>query len=115
MATPTMSRAVRLRRPRRCGRSVVGRDSGTWAAGSGGACGVSATNSTPLTGRSPARRLDDVAGAADGVDQLRLDGVDLLAQVADVELDDVGLALEVVLPHPVEDLRLGQDHPLVAH
>src|SRR5262245_42718621 len=70
------------------------------------------------TGRSrpsDARRLDDVAGAADGVDELRLDGVDLLAEVADVQLDDVRLALEVVLPHPVQDLRLGEHHPLVAH
>ena len=42
-------------------------------------------------------------------------GVDLLAKVGDVELDDVGLAAEVVVPHPVEDLGLGQ-HPLgVAH
>src|SRR5206468_3637344 len=36
-------------------------------------------------------------------------------QVGDVELDDVGLASEVVVPHPIEDLRLRQ-HPLgVAH
>ena len=42
-------------------------------------------------------------------------GVDLLAQVGDVQLDDVGLAAEVVVPHPVQDLRLRQ-HPLgVAH
>src|SRR5215208_8410063 len=56
-----------------------------------------------------------VADAADGVDEVRLDRVDLLAEVADVQLDDVGPALEVVLPHPFQDLRLGQHHPLVAH
>ena len=42
-------------------------------------------------------------------------GVDLLAQVGDVELDDVGLAAEVVVPHPVQDLRLRQHPPRVAH
>src|SRR5581483_12420776 len=61
---------------------------------------------TAQLNRSGAGRLDDVPGAAHRVDQLRLHRVDLLAQVADVELDDVRLPLEVVLPHPVEDLRL---------
>src|SRR5262249_51124014 len=41
---------------------------------------------------SDARGLDDVAGAADGVDELGLDRIDLLAQVTDVELHDVRLA-----------------------
>src|SRR3954451_15121981 len=62
-----------------------------------------------------ARRLEHVAGAPHRVDHRAPAGVDLLAQVGDVELDDVGLAAEVVVPHPVQDLRLGQ-HPLgVAH
>ena len=51
-------------------------------------------------------RLEDVADAADGVDQRAAPGVDLLAQIADVELDDVRLAAEVVGPHAVEDLGL---------
>src|SRR6478752_3006895 len=60
-------------------------------------------------------RLQDVPGAAHGVDHRLPACVDLLAQVGDVELDHVGLAAEVVVPHPVEDLRLRQ-HPLgVAH
>ncbi|CPU65988.1 Uncharacterised protein [Mycobacteroides abscessus] len=41
--------------------------------------------------------------------------VDLAAQVGDVELDDVGLAAEVVVPDAVEDLRLGQHAARVAH
>ena len=41
--------------------------------------------------------------------------VDLLAQVADVGLDDVGVAVEVVLPHVVEDLRLRERPAGVEH
>ena len=37
--------------------------------------------------------------------------VDLAAEVGDVRLDDVGLAVEVVVPDVIEDLGLGQ-HPL---
>src|ERR1700710_2624749 len=54
-------------------------------------------------------RLEHVSGAAQGVDHRRPARVDLLAQVADVDLHHVGLATEVVAPDPVEDLRLGQD------
>src|SRR5689334_23416110 len=64
----------------------------------------------PVPGSVPtwsARRLEDVTDAADRVDQRRPAGVDLLAQVADVQLDHVRLAAEVVVPDPVEDLRLG--------
>src|SRR5450755_4244126 len=64
---------------------------------------------------SPGRRLEHVANAADGVDQRLAAGVDLLAQVADVQLDDVRLAAEVVVPDPVEDLGLGQHAARVAH
>src|SRR5262249_57960753 len=62
-----------------------------------------------------ARRLEDVADAADRVDQRRPAGVDLLPQVTDVQLDHVRLAAEVVVPDPVEDLRLGQHPARVAH
>ena len=41
--------------------------------------------------------------------------VQLLAQVADVELDDVTAAAEVVAPDPIQNLRLGQHHLRVAH
>src|SRR5689334_1540388 len=59
--------------------------------------------------------FEHVARATHGVDHRGPAGVDLLAQVGDVELDDVRLPAEVVVPHPVQDLRLGE-HPLrVAH
>src|SRR5688572_7775493 len=54
-----------------------------------------------------AQRVPD---QADGVDERRAEAVELLAQVADVGLDHVVAAVVVVLPHVIEDLRLGQ-HP----
>ena len=42
-------------------------------------------------------------------------GVDLLTQVGDVELDDVRLATEIVVPDSVEDLGLAEHSPWVAH
>ena len=56
---------------------------------------------------------DGVADAADRGDQLRLGGVELAAEVADVRLDDAAVAAEVVLPDVIEDLRLGQHPALV--
>ena len=76
---------------------------------------VTATSATAVTTRREvsergtsltAARLQHVAGAAHGVDHRLAPGVDLLAQVGDVQLDHVGLAAEVVVPHAVEDLRL---------
>ena len=49
------------------------------------------------------------------MDQGRPELVDLLAQIADVGLDHVGVAVEVVLPHVVEDLRLRECPPRVEH
>src|SRR5260370_654850 len=60
-------------------------------------------------------RLQHVADAADGMDHRHAAAVDLLPQVADVQLHDMRLAAEVVVPHPVQDLRLGQHPPRVAH
>ena len=51
-----------------------------------------------------------VADSPHGVDERGLDRVDLAPQVGDVRLDDVRLAVEVVVPDVVEDLRLRQ-HP----
>src|SRR5579875_2589790 len=60
-------------------------------------------------------RLEDIAGAAQRMDHGLAPVVDLLPQVRDVQLDDVGPTTEVVTPHPVQDLRFAQ-HPLsVAH
>ena len=55
------------------------------------------------------REPQRVADAPDGLDERRADAVDLLAQVADVRLDDGRVAAEVVLPDVVEDLVAGQD------
>src|SRR5664279_4575548 len=59
--------------------------------------------------------LEDITEAPHRVDHRFPSGVDLLPQVRDVQLDDVRLPTEIVVPHPVQDLRLGH-HPLrVAH
>src|SRR6476619_911853 len=53
---------------------------------------------------------EPVAGAAHGVQQgFRKTRVDLLPQAADVHVDDVGLRIEVVVPHRLEQHRAG-DH-----
>src|SRR5215211_1400084 len=55
-----------------------------------------------------------VADVAHRLDRFQPEGdVDLLAQVAHVDLDDVGIAPELMAPHLVEDLLL-RDHPAVA-
>src|SRR5216683_4024347 len=71
---------------------------------------VRPASAAPRSPVSSVQGLQHVADAADRVDQRLAAGVDLLAQVADVQLDDMGLAAEVVVPDPVQDLRLGQ-HP----
>src|SRR6266511_3753020 len=45
------------------------------------------------------------------MDEARLLEVDLFAQVADVVLDDAGIAAEVVAPDVVDDLRLRHHAP----
>ncbi len=54
------------------------------------------------------RFTQDVADAAQRVEQPLLAGVDLAAQVGHVGLDDVDVAAEVVAPHVVEDLGLAR-------
>src|SRR5215213_11946580 len=51
-----------------------------------------------------AQRLDRLASER---------AVDLVAEVSDVDLDDVGIALEVKVPHSREDLPLGEHVPLM--
>ncbi len=41
--------------------------------------------------------------------------IDLLAEIRNVELDNVGLTTEIVVSDPVQDLGLGQHPPGVAH
>ena len=59
------------------------------------------------------RAAKGVSHAAQRVDELGLDVVDLPAQVTDVGLDDAPVAAEVVVPDVVEDLRLGDGTTLV--
>src|SRR5436190_9531989 len=61
------------------------------------------------------RRAEGVPDEADRPDQRRPEPVELLAQVAHVRLDDVGVAAEVVVPYVVQDLPLRQDAPRVEH
>src|ERR1700709_1651699 len=65
---------------------------------------------------SDLRRLQHVAEAALRLDdRLRAVRVELAPQVGDVGLHDAGVAVEVVLPDVVEDLRLRQDSVRVQH
>src|SRR3984893_1825258 len=84
---------------------------------------MASTTTCPINSRSrsdQARpmllgRLEYVAGAAQRMDHGVAPVVDFLAQIRDVQLDDVGPAAEVVTPHPVQDLRLAQYAFGVAH
>src|SRR3954464_7292937 len=80
-----------------------------------------ASASRPMTSRarsdmrSGPRGPQRVAHAAGGVDERRAVLVELLAQVADVGLQDAGVAAEVVVPHLVEDLRAREHAARVEH
>src|SRR5436190_24200620 len=59
--------------------------------------------------RSATRRIEAVANAPDRLNGLAPERqVDLASQVADVDLDDVGLAVEGEVPHFLERLALRQ-------
>src|SRR5262249_5888287 len=73
------------------------------------ACGATSRGALPLAG------FEDVTGLPHGADQRWAGGVELLAQVADVGLDDVRVAAEVVAPDVLEDLSLRQDTTRVQH
>src|SRR5688572_21685916 len=60
-------------------------------------------------------RFEDISGPAQCVDHRLPTGVDFLSQVRDIELDDIGLATEVVVPYPVQDLALGQHPARITH
>src|SRR5689334_5658063 len=67
--------------------------------------------------RSPnALRPENIPYAANRVEQLGFErAVDLLAQAADEDVDDVGLRVEVVLPHVRQDHRFRDDDAGMAH
>src|SRR5437016_4246581 len=65
---------------------------------------------TRLNSRLATVGVEAVADEPDGRDGLATKGqVDLLAQVANVDLDDVEVAVERVVPHVLEDLGLRDD------
>src|SRR5215467_6419680 len=62
------------------------------------------------------KRSNDIANAADGVDHLVGEvGVDLRSQPRHEHLDDVGLRIEVEVPDVLQDHRLRQWSPRIAH
>src|SRR2546427_12254928 len=61
------------------------------------------------------RGLEHVARLPNGLDQRRAGRVELAAQIADVGLDDIGVAAEVVAPQFLEDLRRLEHPPQVEH
>ena len=66
-------------------------------------------------GRSAAVGREPVADAADGFDGLAVKGlIDPAAQIADVDLDDVLIAVEIDVPDAIEDLGLRDHFALVA-
>src|SRR5688572_22599578 len=68
------------------------------------------------TAKGSALRGESVAGAADGVDQGLLEAlVHPLAQPADMHVDDVGLRIEMIVPHRLEQHGAGDELALVAH
>src|SRR5690606_8781910 len=98
-----------VRRPG--GRRSGGRAGGGPEAGSDQDPAVLPVGSRPLTSRGP----EQVPRATPRVDHRLPAGVDLPAQVRDVQLDHVGLPAEVVRPDPVEDLSLAEHPPRIAH
>src|SRR5690606_20409076 len=66
-------------------------------------------------GGSRRRLTDRIAGSADRLDQrLAAEPIELLTQPADVLVDDVGLRIEIVVPHVLEQHRARDEAPRVA-
>ena len=61
------------------------------------------------------RRFENVTCPTHGVDHRFVSPVDLLAQVRDVQLDDIGLTSEIVIPHSIKDLGFGEHSLGIAH
>src|SRR3569623_3722867 len=63
-----------------------------------------------------ARSTETISDAADGVDQrIGLGIVDLAADAADIDVDDVGGGVEMQVPDVLEQHRARDDPALVAH
>src|ERR1700691_1242291 len=106
-SSPAISRPRRVRRPSQRWKGLACRPGAPSAPRDGPRPGsLPASSPVLLANTSSAHGFEHVSNAADGVDQRLAVRVDLLAQVADVQLHDVSLAAEVVVPDPVEDLGL---------
>src|SRR5450432_4155364 len=70
---------------------------------------------TAMMVRLGRREPEHVADPAEGVQQVRLGGVDLAPQHGHVRLHDAGVTAEVVVPDMVQDLHLGKHPVRVAH
>ena len=113
-ATSPISRRTRseVRRQRRDGRRrALGRAAPAASTSGGLPLPRRARRSAELQAGDP----EHVADAPQRVDQVGLHQVDLAAEVGDVGLDDVAVAVEVVVPHVVEDLGLREHPPGVHH
>src|ERR1700761_6822041 len=76
---------------------------------------TSSRNRSDQARRTLTGRFEDITRAAQRVDHGLAAAVNLLAQVRNIELNDVRSTAEVIAPDPVENLRLAQ-HPFgVAH
>src|SRR5437879_6420297 len=79
------------------------------------ATATAATSVSRVWKLSPRSLPKGVSNTSDGVDQPRLAlGLELAAQVGDVDLEGIGAGAEIVAPHLLEDPRPGEDHPRVA-
>src|SRR6185295_12484788 len=75
-----------------------------------------AARRTLVDARMRSSRADDIAGAANGVDQRRISApVDLPADAADVSLDDVGAWIEMEVPNALKQHGTGDNAPRVKH
>src|SRR5262245_12690437 len=68
-----------------------------------------------VTGVSSPGGFEHVAGLPHGLDERRAERVELLAQVADVRLDDIGVTAEVVVPDVLKNLSLREHAPWIQH
>src|SRR6266545_1587678 len=74
------------------------------------ATNVVRTLTVPSRLTSPAVRVQAIARTPDRLDRLPIEGsVELVSEVADVDLDDVRVAVEVRVPHVLEHVALGDD------
>src|SRR5215475_12243935 len=61
-------------------------------------------------------RTDAIAGTANRVQKRRVESlVDLLPEAADMDVDHIGLRIEMIVPHALEQHGAGHDLASMAH